>query len=128
MNEELNQNHSNESEKFSKLKIEKCPVCGKPLETGFIIAPRGIYWDTKEHKYTTLFSQPLISQWTWNVVNVPSLRCTNCGITIFRHEKVSPRAPEAYFKNCVKCGEKIPLASEYCPRCGVEQKQTGVEP
>ncbi len=121
----LRQNHSHEGGKFPKLAIDKCPICGKPLEIGFIIAPRGIYWDTKEHKHTILFSQTIISQWTWNVINAPSLRCTSCGIIIFRHEKLSP--PEAYFKNCVKCGEKIPLASEYCPRCGVEQKQIGVK-
>lgn len=113
----------NESEKLSKLEsIKNCPVCGNPLETGFIIAPRGIYWDTKEHKYTVLFSETVISQWTWSTINAPSLRCTNCGIVIFRHES-TPQAPEAYFKKCVKCGEKIPIASEYCPVCGAKQKK-----
>jgi RNA polymerase subunit RPABC4/transcription elongation factor Spt4 len=27
------------------------------------------------------------------------------------------------FKNCVKCGKRIPLASEECQYCGAEQKE-----
>jgi ribosomal protein L40E len=28
-------------------------------------------------------------------------------------------------KKCLKCGERIPLASEECPHCGVKQQETG---
>lgn len=112
-----------EPAKPSKLaSFKNCPVCGKPYETGFVTAPRGIYWDVKEHKYTIIFSEAIISQWTWNMVSAPSLRCRNCGIVIFDYETKTP--PEAYFKQCDNCGEKIPIAAEYCPKCGTKQKKS----
>lgn len=32
-------------------------------------------------------------------------------------------APKSFFKQCVKCGQEIPIASETCPFCGSEQQR-----
>jgi hypothetical protein len=49
----------------------KCPECGGELELGFIQAPRGIYWDTKERKWISMFSSgELISTWRWTTPRV----------------------------------------------------------
>lgn len=62
----------------------KCPRCGGELEKGFLHAPRGVYWDTKRHKWlAALSSETLISQWTWTSPSVEAWRCWKCRLVIF---------------------------------------------
>ena len=38
-----------------------------------------------------------------------------------RHPLNSEKTPKSFLKKCVKCGRKIPIASEECPYCGAQQ-------
>jgi phage FluMu protein Com len=62
---------------------KKCPKCGGELEEGFIHAPRGIYWDTEEHKWHVYTSEALISMWSWTMPRVQAWRCRKCNLIIF---------------------------------------------
>ena len=53
--------------------------------------------------------------------------CPKCGlIELFANEKAKQyllkKTPKSFLKKCVKCGKEIPIASEKCPYCGVNQK------
>jgi hypothetical protein len=106
---------------FSKLNtIKSCPICRGPLERGLVVAPRGVYWN----RFSVFDSTAILSQWSWTMPKTPSLRCNNCDIVIISYRK--QQTSDAHFKECIRCGERIPVASEYCPRCGAKQKE-GVE-
>lgn len=38
--------------------------------------------------------------------------------------KMVGETPKTFFKSCVNCGKDIPIASETCPYCGAEQKES----
>jgi len=95
-----------EKEEFSKLSsIKKCPICRGKLVKGYFTIPKAIggwHWDTYD--------------------NAPALKCERCGIAILDYG-AARKTPESFLKKCVKCGKKIPLASEECPKCGTKQKE-----
>ena len=113
-----------EREEFSKLSpVKKCPICGGKLVKGYFNAPRGVYWSTKKHKLGLILFDSVMPGALWTQDNVPALRCENCGIAIIDYNP--PRyTPESFLKECVECGKKIPIASEKCPYCGAEQKES----
>jgi predicted RNA-binding Zn-ribbon protein involved in translation (DUF1610 family) len=52
--------------------------------------------------------------------------CPKCGeVRFFANEKsmqyLLKLTPKEFLKKCVKCGKNIPIASEHCPYCGIEQ-------
>jgi hypothetical protein len=69
--------------------VMKCPRCGGALEAGFIQPPRGIYWDTKEHKWSfrAIESKALISRWNIPIVNARAWKCPKCRLAIFEYRE-----------------------------------------
>jgi hypothetical protein len=65
--------------------VRKCPKCGGELENGFLHAGRGIFWDTKEHKWQVLSSQSLIPQWRFTIPRVQAKRCLKCRLVVFEY-------------------------------------------
>jgi ssDNA-binding Zn-finger/Zn-ribbon topoisomerase 1 len=102
-----------EQDEFSKLNsVKECPVCGRKLVKGYFTIPRG----------TGVFHSDTYD-------NAPALRCERCGIAILDYEVVTrAHTPGSFLKKCVKCDESIPIASEYCPKCGTYQKEKKEEP
>ena len=99
-----------EKDEFSRLSsVKKCPNCGGKLVEGYLAIPRG----------TDLF-------YIGTYDNAPALKCERCGIAIIDYGVVMrAHTPRDFLKKCVKCGEEIPIASEYCPKCGTKQKEQG---
>jgi len=97
-----------EKEEFAKLSsVKECPVCGGKLVKGYFTIPRGI------------------GVWRFDTYDdAPALRCERCGIAILDYGVVTrAHTPGSFLKKCVECGELIPIASEYCPKCGTKQKE-----
>ena len=97
-----------EKDEFSKLSsVEECPVCGGKLDRGHFAIPRGegvMRFDTYD--------------------NAPALRCERCGIAILDYGVViRAHTPKGFLKKCDECGKVIPIASDYCPKCGTKQKE-----
>jgi len=110
-------------EDFSRLAcIKKCPVCSGELEEGYMLAPRGMYWDTRRHKLSILGAEALKSSWAWTMPQGPALRCIGCGIAILDYARIR-ETPKSFLKKCVKCSKEIPLASEECQYCGTKQPE-----
>ena len=65
--------------------VKKCPECCGEMEQGFIHAPRGIYWDTEEHKWHIFTSETLISMWQSTMPRVQAQRCKQCKLVIFSY-------------------------------------------
>ena len=104
--------------------IKKCPLCGGELEEGYMLAPRGIYWDTKSNKLSILGAEALKSSWAWTMPQGPALRCKSCGIAILDYTRIK-ETPKSFLKKCVRCSKMIPIASEYCAECGTPQPEYG---
>ncbi len=99
-----------EKDEFSTLRsVKKCLNCGGRLVKGYFTIPRGdnvFYVETYD--------------------NAPALRCERCEIaTIDYGVAIRAHTPRSFLKKCVKCNEEIPIASEYCPKCGTKQKEQG---
>ena len=111
-----------EGGEFSKLSsIKKCPICGGNLVKGYSNAPRGVYWGTEKHKLGLVLLDSVMPGALWTQDNMPALRCENCGIAIIDY-RAPMYMPKSFLKECAKCREKIPIASEECPHCGTRQK------
>jgi ribosomal protein L32 len=112
-----------EKDDFSGIvSVKKCPNCGGKLDRGYFTAPWGMYWDKKKHGSTTYLRDrlwPGLSM-QFELVNAPALRCERCGIAILDY-RVIGKTPRSFLKKCVECGEVIPIASDYCPKCGTKQ-------
>jgi len=57
------------------------------LEDGYVIAPKGLWWDTKPHKFavvTATLGERIISQWSLTMPNAPAQRCLNCSVVIIQ--------------------------------------------
>ncbi|WXG41973.1 MAG: PF20097 family protein [Candidatus Freyarchaeum deiterrae] len=65
--------------------VKKCPECGGELEKGFVHVPRGLFWDTKEHKYGIGSSERLLSSWSWTMPRASGLICKNCRLVLFHY-------------------------------------------
>jgi len=117
--------------------VKKCPECDGEMERGYLpIGMRGLQWSTTKHKW---FADSL---WQGNVEsltgdtfrafvgNVEAYRCAKCKLVLAYYGKVegalARETPKSFLKNCAKCAEEIPIASDYCPKCGAKQEE-GVE-
>jgi rRNA maturation endonuclease Nob1 len=118
-------NEKAENKEFSRLtSVNKCPNCGGKLDKGYFTAIRGMYWDTEKFGLTRYLIDRMLSGWTrqFELDNAPAKRCERCGIAILDYG-VLGKTPRSFFKKCVQCGELIPIASDYCPKCGTKQKE-----
>ena len=103
--------------------IVNCPECGGAMEKGFIIS-NAVRWSDKKHAQWALGQEAIIPVNLAALSNVEAYRCPKCRLVLFHYQ--IPRAeitPESFLKKCIKCGEAIPIASDYCPKCGAEQKE-----
>jgi len=112
-------------DEFSRLvSVKKCPNCGGRLDKGYFNAPYGVNWDMKKHGAARWFADKMlrgiVSQFYLD--DAPALRCERCGIAILDYGLVG-KTPRSFLKKCVQCSEEIPIASEYCPKCGAKQKR-----
>jgi len=119
-----------ESDEFSKLNsVKECPICGHTLEKGYVNAPRGVLWLKKKPKVhlTTIFdSRFVVPIPAFHALDLPALKCENCNFIAFfgvRQLGGGKPTPKAFLKKCVECGEVIPIASDYCPKCGTKQPE-----
>ena len=60
-----------------------------------------------------------VEQWTFPVHFYICPKCGKVELEVANPENVL--LSRKFLKKCVKCGEKIPLASELCQFCGAEQ-------
>jgi ssDNA-binding Zn-finger/Zn-ribbon topoisomerase 1 len=103
--------------------VVKCPECGEAMEKGFIIS-NAIRWSNKKHTQWALGQEVIVPWHLTALTNVEASRCPKCRLVLFHYQ--IPRAEEtlaSFLKECVKCGEAIPVASDYCPKCGAKQKE-----
>jgi rRNA maturation endonuclease Nob1 len=113
-----------EDEEFSKYAtIQKCPACGGEIAKGYATAIRGVLWDDRKRNRHFLWAWSLGLVVPFYSQNVPALKCKNCDLIILKYEDKHAETPEAYFKKCVECNRKIPVASDYCPLCGAKQRK-----
>jgi len=106
---------------------EKCPKCGKPVVIGWIgSAGAGLVTWIEGKKIGWGRAERLQSIWSGECLR--AYRCKECGLLICYergkqpdYEEVVGKTPESFLKKCVACGEMIPIASEYCPKCGTKQ-------
>ncbi len=65
----------------------KCARCGGRLQDGYVIAPKGLWWDTEPHKFalfTAQLGERILSQWSLTMPSSPAQRCSNCNIVIIQ--------------------------------------------
>jgi rRNA maturation endonuclease Nob1 len=114
-----------EKDEFCRIaSVKECPNCGGKLSKGYFTAPRGMFWDTKKHRLGSMVADYMMPAMTsvFTLENVPTLKCEKCGVAIIDTRKIG-KTPRSFLKKCVKCSEMIPIASEYCPKCGTKQKE-----
>jgi len=93
------------------------------MDKGYIIS-NAVRWSDKKHTQWALGQEVVIPVNLTALSNVEAYRCQKCRLVLFHYP--IPRAevtPESFLKKCVKCGEEIPIASDYCPKCGAKQKE-----
>lgn len=89
---------------------------------GYISASRGITWDAEKSKRVLVYAWSSALILPFGTQNVPALQCRGCELVLFRCGKgKSLKASKSYLKKCVRCGKKIPIASEECQYCGTNQ-------
>ncbi len=122
----------NEHDEFSRLSsVRECPICHGELQKGYVNAPRGVLWFKKKprvHLTTIYDSRFVVHIPILHALDLPALRCGNCNFIAFIGTRQPDRpevtlTPKSFLKNCVKCGQEIPIASDYCPICGAKQKE-----
>ena len=107
---------------MSEKEIKKCPKCGGEMERGFISA-EWISW--MDNKPDARFQELLVHGFSFNLP-AEAYRCKTCKLALFDYgpKRFPPsETPKNFLKKCVACGEMIPIASEYCPKCGTNQKE-----
>ncbi len=105
----------------------ECPQCHAPLESGVLLAPRGIYWADKSH-WSILFSEPVLSMWaSLKMPNVPTSRCRSCGLCLFRwhSSRDYEEGPRGIRYACPGCGGDVYAGEPACPACGTRLPETG---
>lgn len=119
-----------ESEEFSRLSpVKGCPICGQALERGYVNAPGGVLWlkrKPKVHFVIICDSRFVVPIPAFHAIDLPALKCGNCKFIAFfgiKQPAGGEPTPKAFLKKCVECGETIPIASEYCLKCGAKQKE-----
>jgi ribosomal protein L32 len=115
---------SEKDEFFRIMAVKKCPNCGGKLDKGYFTAVPGMYWDKKKHGLIGSLRDRVSPGFFMqlDLVNAPALRCERCGIAILDYGMIG-KTPRSFLKKCVECGETIPIASEYCPKCGAKQEE-----
>jgi len=110
------------------VKLEICPYCSESMELGWVAGVGGVYWRKKEWGLPKLVAFNLgealgprasYYQLSLTMPHVTAYRCVNCRVVLIRYAE--KEASKAFLKKCVKCGKKIPLASEECPFCKTKQ-------
>jgi hypothetical protein len=106
--------------------VKECPECGGELEKGYVIVD-GLRWSREKHEYFALMTE-LVVYSPFILANLEGYRCQKCKLIEFHYKNAVTETPPSFLKKCAKCNENIPVASEYCPRCGAEQrKKKGVK-
>jgi len=111
------------------LSIQKCPVCGGELEKGHVNAPGGVLWLKKKPRvhFATIFdSRFVVHIPALHALDLPALKCRNCNFIAFIGTKQPGSqavTPKSFLKSCLRCHKEIPIASDYCPKCGAKQKE-----
>jgi ribosomal protein L40E len=97
------------------------------MENGYIITP-AIRWSKEKHTQVA-FGQEVIVPWQLTAIpNIEAYRCTKCRLVLFHYPiPTAEITPDSFVKKCVRCGERIPIASECCPKCGAKQKVSSHE-
>ena len=64
----------------------ECPRCRAKLDTGFLLAPRGLYWDRRVH-WSIIGAESILTMWdSLKMPNVPASRCRSCNLMLFGFE------------------------------------------
>lgn len=99
---------------------ETCPLCHGPLESGVLLAPRGIYWADRTH-WSILGAETVISMWaSLKMPNLSAVRCRSCGLGLFSWQSASePRPQGSGFRfACPGCAADVYAGERTCPSCG----------
>ncbi len=75
---------------------ENCPICGKEMKKGYIIAAPAIHWSDKKFKWYSMGLEEYViagSRLGFGV-GVEAYRCPNCKIALFSYEKEPPEVEE----------------------------------
>jgi len=98
---------------MSKNEVRRCPKCGGGMvEADRLVAHTRVLAGVSLAKKGDLVGDKIIPYY-----------CGKCGYIEF-YKKLKPgehRRPEGFLKKCVRCGRKIPVASEECQYCGASQ-------
>lgn len=117
---------------MSETEVNLCPKCGKPMLAGEIWANGYYGWgwlnwlnwvEVRKGKWRR-HTERLES--IWSPRGLRAYRCKECGILVCYEKVPSPKSretPKSFLKNCVQCGNEIPIATEYCPKCGAKQEK-----
>ena len=71
---------------------QACPQCSGTLETGVLLAPRGIYWG-KKVRWSILAAEPIVSMLSsLKMPNVRASRCQSCKLVFFGYAWADPSA------------------------------------
>jgi RNA polymerase subunit RPABC4/transcription elongation factor Spt4 len=105
---------------------EKCPKCGKPMVIGWLGAGGLLRWVEGKKRSWTKRGERLES--FWGPGGLRAYRCKECGIFICYEQGKRPdeevrETPMGFMKECIQCGKMIPIASDYCPKCGTKQSE-----
>jgi len=102
--------------------IKKCPDCGSEMEKGYLFTDGVVIrWNHKKHKF--FVRGELLETQIWNLNSIEAYRCVKCKLAFFYYGKLPlSETPKSFLKNCVRCGIEIPIASDYCFKCGAKQK------
>jgi len=111
---------------MSEEKNVECPKCGTEMEQGFV-ATWYMYW-TDERRELFWKSPPkddvVVKPGFFHIFDksLKAYRCKKCKLVLFNYADVPvSETPKSVLKTCVSCRKEIPIASDYCPSCGVEQ-------
>ncbi len=64
----------------------KCARCGGPLTDGYVMAPKGLWWDKKPHLLTQYGgeNEKIIGMFSLTLPKAPAQRCYSCNIVIIQ--------------------------------------------
>ena len=66
----------------------KCARCGGPLTEGYVMAPKGLWWDIEPHKNALIvgvgMGEKIVTQWSFRVPIAPAQRCYKCNVVIIQ--------------------------------------------
>ncbi|MFW9843240.1 MAG: PF20097 family protein [Candidatus Thorarchaeota archaeon] len=71
-------------------KPEICPSCGEPMEQGFLVAPRRIFWCDHAPELDCICGERLSRPWII-CANVPGHRCKKCKLILYQEPRQPPK-------------------------------------